>query len=249
MKLTPLEIRKQDFTRTFRGYDEDEVQAFLQMVSEQWDEMVDLQRRLELRVQDLENKVRHYERVEEALHEALQTARQNAKQIVEGAQSEARQHVQEAEAQGRALVREAEQQRDRLRQEAQGLLERRAAIASHLRALLNSELEMLARFSEEPLPSLDADRPPPMASARPVVLPEPTTAKPAPPAVDAEPEKRPDDEQEEALPPVAAIPALAEAVPGEPEEEASGAQEPAPETLSASKEEIERIRQILRDLD
>ena len=35
MKLTPLEIRKMDFAKSLRGYNTDEVRAFLEIVAEQ----------------------------------------------------------------------------------------------------------------------------------------------------------------------------------------------------------------------
>ena len=50
MKLSPMDIRKQEFDSALRGYSTDDVEAFLQMVSEQWEELLDEQRRLEEQV-------------------------------------------------------------------------------------------------------------------------------------------------------------------------------------------------------
>lgn len=146
MKLSPLDIRKQEFTRGFRGYDADEVDAFLQMVSSQWEELLDARRRLEQRVEDLEGKVRHYERVEEALQEALATARQNARQIVDGAHHKAQSLLNEAEAKAHDIKRGAEEERVRLKREINRLGNRQDEVVARLRAFLMSELELLARF-------------------------------------------------------------------------------------------------------
>ncbi len=70
MRITPLEIRKQEFTKGFRGFEVEEVQSFLQTVSSQWEEALADQRRLESRVRELEAKLQHYTNVEEALQEA-----------------------------------------------------------------------------------------------------------------------------------------------------------------------------------
>ncbi len=45
MKITALDIRKQEFARSFRGYDADEVDSFLQVIAAGWQEVVDDLRR------------------------------------------------------------------------------------------------------------------------------------------------------------------------------------------------------------
>lgn len=149
MKLSPLDIRKQDFTRRLRGYDPEEVQAFLHTLSAQWDSVLEDTRRQEERVRDLENKLRHYERVEEALQEALQTARESARQAMQAAEQKAQQIRHVAENDAERIKRDAEQERMRMRQETQAIHGRRKEIVARLRAFLISEMEMLAHFEGE----------------------------------------------------------------------------------------------------
>ena len=42
MKITPLEIRQKSFEKVFRGYDKDEVAAFLQILGSEWEKSSDL---------------------------------------------------------------------------------------------------------------------------------------------------------------------------------------------------------------
>lgn len=146
MRLTPLDIRKQEFTRGFRGYDPEEVQAFLQMVSGQWDEILDDSRRKDEKIRDLENKLVHYEKVEEALQEALQTARDTSRKALENAEDRARLIVDEAEKRAEEIKRDAEQDRHQVKRETAKLSGRRSEIVTRLRAFLMSEMEMLARY-------------------------------------------------------------------------------------------------------
>lgn len=146
MKLTPLDIRKQEFSRRVRGVDEEEVKAFLQMIASQWDEVHDDHRRLEEKVRDLEGKLEHYKRVEEALQEALRTARENAKDQLETAKQKAQIIIQEAEANATHIKRDADDERRKMKRQIARLSHRRDEIISRLRAFLMSEMEMLARF-------------------------------------------------------------------------------------------------------
>ena len=97
MNLSPLDIRKHEFEKSFRGYNPEEVKPFLEMVSQQWEEMLDELRLAKDRVREMENKLIHYEKVEVALQEALESARSNAARTQAHAEERARLSIEEAE--------------------------------------------------------------------------------------------------------------------------------------------------------
>lgn len=146
MRLTPLDIRKQEFARGFRGYDPEDVNAFLEMMSSQWDELLDDSRRKDERIRELENKMAHYEKVEMALQEALETARETSRKALQNAEDKARLIVDQAEKQAEDIKRNAEQDRHQIKRETAKLSGRRSEIVTRLRAFLMSEMELLARF-------------------------------------------------------------------------------------------------------
>ncbi len=188
MRLSPLDIKKQEFTRALRGYDQDEVQAFLDMMAGQWEELLAEQRRTEDRVRELKAKMEHYEKVEEALQEALRTARESSQQTLENAKQEAVLLVKKAVGESEDLTRDAIRQRDQLMQEVQGLIGRRDEIVARLRAFLMSEAELLARFEERDVERLFEREPE-------APEPEPEVAEEARP--EAVEEEAPIDEVEE----------------------------------------------------
>lgn len=149
MKLTPLDIRKHEFSRKLRGYDPEEVRPFLEMVSQQWEELQEELRHAQDRVRELEHKMRHYERVEVALQEALEAAKSSATRTQAHAEERARLLVEEAELKAEQILREAEQERFRLRQDVAKLSRRHAEVAARLRHFLLAELEVLAQHEEE----------------------------------------------------------------------------------------------------
>lgn len=149
MKLTALEIKQQEFEKSFRGYDKDEVQAFLNLMSNEWEHMVAKNRELEKRIDELEEKLKHYERVEEALHETLQTAKESAEQKLTGARKDARNKIEKAEIEAESIVREATQQRQQVRQSIIRLLDRRKEIIGGIRSYLEMAQESLEQFSKD----------------------------------------------------------------------------------------------------
>lgn len=149
MKLTALEIKQQNFEKSLRGYDKAEVQAFLNLMSNEWEHLVAKNRELEKQIESLEEKLKHYERVEEALHETLQTAKESAEQKLSGARKDARNKIEKAEMEADTIVREANQQRQQIRQSILRLLDRRKEIIGGIRSYLELAQESLEQFSKD----------------------------------------------------------------------------------------------------
>jgi cell division initiation protein len=149
MKLTALEIKQQAFDKTFRGYDPAEVQAFLSLVSNEWEHLVAKNNELEKQIEKLNDKLRHYERVEEALHETLQTAKDSAEQKLGGAKKESQNIIEKAEMEAEAIIREASQQRQQIRQSIMRLLDRRKEIVGGIRSYLEIAQESIEQFSKD----------------------------------------------------------------------------------------------------
>jgi cell division initiation protein len=149
MKLTALEIKQQKFEKALRGYEVNEVNAFLNMVASEYESLVAKQRDLERDLTQLKDKLKHYERVESALHETLQTAKDTAEQRLAGARQEAKSRLEKAEMEAESIVREANQQRHQVRQDIQRLLERRDDIIRGIRSYLDMASESLNIFSRD----------------------------------------------------------------------------------------------------
>ena len=149
MKLTALEIKQQNFERSLRGYDKAEVEAFLNLMSKEWEHMVSKNRDLQKKIGELEEKLKHYERVEEALHETLQTAKESAEQKLTGARREAQTRIEKAEMEAETIIRDATRQRQQVRQSIIRLLDRRKEVISGIRSYLEMARESLEQFSRD----------------------------------------------------------------------------------------------------
>ncbi len=149
MKFTALEIKQQTFEKSFRGYDENEVKAFLNVVSLEWEMLVGKMRDLERDNAQLKDKIKHFERVEEALHDTLQTAKETAEQRISGAKREAQSRLEKAELEADGILREAQNQRQAIRQDIQRLAERRDEIVRGIRSYLDMASASLNAFAKD----------------------------------------------------------------------------------------------------
>ncbi len=107
MKITPLEIRQKTFERTLRGYDKDEVNAFLLSLSQEWERMNDEIKELKMKFDNSEREVSKLREVETSLFKTLKTAEDTGANVVDQAKKTAELHVREAQISAEAMLNEA----------------------------------------------------------------------------------------------------------------------------------------------
>jgi cell division initiation protein len=149
MKITALEIKQQNFEKALRGYDVGEVKAFLNVVSNEWEHIVARNRDLEREIEQMKDRLKHYERVEDALHETLQAAKESSDQRVSAAKKEAKNRIEKAELDAENILREARQNRHQIRQNILSLLNRREEIVRGMKSYLDLAQESLNGFAKD----------------------------------------------------------------------------------------------------
>lgn len=107
MKITPLEIRQKSFEKNFRGYDKDEVTAFLHTLSQEWERMVDQQKELKFKLESAQEEVKKLREVESSLFKTLKTAEDTGSSMVEQAKRTAELHMKESHMKAEAMISES----------------------------------------------------------------------------------------------------------------------------------------------
>lgn len=172
MKLTPLEIKQHQFDKSLRGYDVGEVQSFLALVASEVEQLQQKNSELQEQVQGLNKRITHYEKVEEAIHETLQTTKESVAQKMEQARNEAKTAIDRAHMEADRMIQEAQQQRSTIRQEMIRLLERRDEMLHSFQQFLDNNMSMVEKFAAnefhifDPIDESDAS---PSVSAKPSV--------------------------------------------------------------------------------
>src|SRR6478609_8840140 len=107
MTLTPLDIHNKEFTRAFRGYDEDEVNEFLDQVIKDYEAVLREKKDLFEQVANLEEKLDHFNNIEETLNKSILVAQEAAEELRRNAQKESQLIVKEAEKNANRIVNDA----------------------------------------------------------------------------------------------------------------------------------------------
>ncbi len=107
MRITPIEIRQKTFEKNFRGYEKDEVNAFLLTLSQEWERLNDDNKELKIRLEAAEREVTKLREVESSLYKTLKTAEDTGAHVIEQARVTAELHLKETQLKAEALLNEA----------------------------------------------------------------------------------------------------------------------------------------------
>jgi len=119
MKITPLEIRQKTFEKVFRGYDKDEVNAFLRSLSQEWERFLDENKELSIRIESLEKEVSKLREVESSLFKTLKTAEDTGANLIEQAKKETELKIKESSIKSDEILKEAQEKAKNLMSSAE----------------------------------------------------------------------------------------------------------------------------------
>ncbi|MCH7819703.1 MAG: DivIVA domain-containing protein [Candidatus Marinimicrobia bacterium] len=148
MKLTPIDIRKWEFKKGVRGYDKYEVQAFLELASEEFEKLQQERREFEQKSKRLEKEIEEYRRVEKSLQDTLISAKETTDKSMQNSRKEAELIVGDAELHADKLMDSARKKVSKIEDEITRLTVLRDSFMVKLKGMLNSQIELLELFDE-----------------------------------------------------------------------------------------------------
>ena len=149
MRITPLDIRKQEFRKTMRGLDSDEVYAFLGTVADEYEAVLSDNKRLREHIVQLEERLKEFKSMETNLRNTLMTAEKITAGAKENARKEADLIVRGAEVEANKSAEAIRAHTQQLRREILELKKHKDNYVTRLRTLLDSHRNIVDGFEED----------------------------------------------------------------------------------------------------
>ena len=102
-----MDIRQKTFEKNFRGYEKDEVNAFLLTLSQEWERVLDENKECRIKLEAAEREVTKLREVEGSLYKTLKTAEDTGANVIDQARRTAELHVRESQLKAEAMINEA----------------------------------------------------------------------------------------------------------------------------------------------
>lgn len=113
--ITPMDIHNKTFSRGLRGYSQEEVDAFLEELSGDYERIYREHREMEEEMDTIRTKLRNYEKMEATMSSTLVMAQETAENVKKNALKEADLAVREARNSAHKILEEAEQAKAKLK--------------------------------------------------------------------------------------------------------------------------------------
>ncbi|PWV89392.1 cell division initiation protein [Paenibacillus cellulosilyticus] len=153
MPLTPLDIHNKEFGRRLRGYDEDEVNEFLDQVIKDYESLIRENKEMQNQLLGLQEKLNHFSNIEETLSKTIIIAQEAADEVKSNAKKEAQLIVKEAEKNADRIINESLSKSRKVALEVEELKKQASIYRARFRTLVEAQLELLSQDGWEALES------------------------------------------------------------------------------------------------
>jgi len=143
MRLSPLIIKKQEFTKSLRGFDPEEVQAFLDKMANDVDLLLQENESLNEEVESLNQRVTEFQSIEKNLQDTLLKAQESSTKAIESSKKQTNLIIKEAEIKASQILESAKQEVNDIQNAVVNLREERDLIVAKLKAIVNSQAHLL----------------------------------------------------------------------------------------------------------
>lgn len=155
MRITPLDIQQKQFPVKFRGFDEEEVDSFLELVREEMEELLRENASLREEVKKNEKQLKDYKNIETTIRDTLMATQQMVEDYKNNAQKTADLIKKEAELKAETILKEAQEKVIKIHEDIADLKGVRIHFKEEVRRLIESHLRMMDfdKEREEETPS------------------------------------------------------------------------------------------------
>lgn len=148
MRITPLDIQQKEFATKFRGFDMEEVDAFLELIREEMEELLRDNSNLREESKRLEKQLKEYKNIETTLRDTLINTQQMVEEYRNNAAKEAELIKKEAELKTDEMIKQAQEKVVKIHEDITDLKGIRRHFKEEVKRLIESHMTML-EFDKE----------------------------------------------------------------------------------------------------
>ena len=143
MPLTPMDIHNQEFSKVFRGYDEDEVNEFLDQIIKDYELVLREKKEIEQKLEETYERLGHFTNIEGTLNKSILVAQEAAEEVKRNAQKEAKLIIKEAEKNADRIVNDSLLKARKIAVEIEELKKQSKVFRMRFKMLVEAQLDLL----------------------------------------------------------------------------------------------------------
>jgi cell division initiation protein len=142
MKVSPITIKKQEFNKSLRGYDPEEVRAFLDKLADDLNNLQTENDSLKVELENANVQLAEFRRIEKNLQDTLLKAQESSSKAIDSVKKQTNLMVKEAEIKANQILEKARENTNEVRDAVIKLREERDLLISKLKAMIDSQAHL-----------------------------------------------------------------------------------------------------------
>ncbi len=143
MRFTPFSIKAQEFNKSVRGFDKDEVRAYLETLSNEFEKMQNENDELKSKIDNSSEELTEFKKLEKTLQATLITAQESSSKAVESARKQNQLIIKEAEIKANQTIEKANKDAEIIRDSVFQLREEKNLLIAKLKAMVETQASIL----------------------------------------------------------------------------------------------------------
>ncbi|MCK5685225.1 DivIVA domain-containing protein [bacterium] len=143
MRLTPLDIQQREFKKSFRGYDSDDVDEFLNKVHSEYESLYSENRSLKEQTFKIQEEIKRFIEMEKTLKSAIVNAERSAQDMRKNAKKESELILKEAELNSEKIIEDSRLEAKDIMVDIKKLAQQKEMMRIDIIACIDKYYEML----------------------------------------------------------------------------------------------------------
>jgi len=143
MKYSPFSIKNQEFNKSVRGFDKEEVHAFLEKLADEFERLQYDNEKLVKQNDELNEQIQEFRKIEKNLQSTLLNAHESSSKAVESAKKQTQLILKEGELKAAQIIENAKTEADKISNSVLKLREEKKLLLARLKTMIESQTSLL----------------------------------------------------------------------------------------------------------
>lgn len=149
MRLTSMDINNKEFKKVIRGYDQDQVDEFLDQIAENYEELYKENSSYKEKITVLNEKLDHYAKIEDTIQNTLLLAQNAAEQAKQSAKTESELVIKNANDTARNMIDRANNEVLKINDDYEEMKQEFIKFRAKYRNFMNTQLDMFNQLESD----------------------------------------------------------------------------------------------------
>ena len=149
MKFTALNIKNQQFNKSIKGYNKEEVEAFLERLAEEFEILQSENDIYKRELDSIKEQNKEFRKIEKHLQNTLVNAQESSSKAVETAKKQTALIVREAELKANQTIEKAKEEANYIRDSVIKLREEKNLLLAKLKAMVETQANLLEASTDK----------------------------------------------------------------------------------------------------